>query len=188
MPDVAFADPVTVRCETCKGMRYSQDALSYKYQGKNIVDILKLTVDEISRYFQFPKILKKATTLQDVGLGYLTLGQTTSSLSGGEVQRLKLASQLKKEGQIYLLDEPSLGLHINDNAKLLAIFQQLVAKGNSVILIEHNLDFIGASDWVIEIGPGGGRKGGNVVFEGTPEELLTADTVTAKWLKDGVNR
>lgn len=188
MPDVAFADPVTVRCETCKGMRYSQDALSYKYQGKNIVDILKLTVDEISRYFQLPKILKKATTLQDVGLGYLTLGQTTSSLSGGEVQRLKLASQLKKEGQIYLLDEPSLGLHINDNAKLLAIFQQLVAKGNSVILIEHNLDFIGASDWVIEIGPGGGRKGGNVVFEGTPEELLTADTVTAKWLKDGVNR
>lgn len=125
-------------------------------------------------------------TLKDVGLGYLTLGQTTSSLSGGEVQRLKLASHLQKEGQIYLLDEPSLGLHAKDNGKLLDVFQHLVNRGNSVIIIEHNLDFIAASDWVIELGAGGGKQGGHIIFEGTPEEMLHAKTSTAKWLKNGV--
>lgn len=183
MPDVAFADPVTVTCEACKGTRYSDEALSYRYKDKNIVDVLTLTIDETTHYFDGQKITRKVNTLKDVGLGYLTLGQTTSSLSGGEVQRLKLASYLKKEGQIYLLDEPSIGLHTKDNAKLLEVFQKLVEKGNSVIIIEHNLDFIGASDWVIELGPAGGRKGGQILFEGTPEEMLHADTVTAKWLK-----
>lgn len=133
-----------------------------------------------------PKIVKKVDTLKDVGLGYLTLGQTTSSLSGGEVQRLKLASHLKKEGQIYLLDEPSLGLHTKDNAHLLEVFQSLVDKGNSVIIIEHNLNFIAASDWIIEMGPGGGKKGGELLFEGTPEEMLGAETATAKWLRKDV--
>jgi excinuclease UvrABC ATPase subunit len=137
-------------------------------------------------YFSVPKILNRVNTLKDVGLGYLTLGQTTSSLSGGEVQRLKLASHLQKEGQIYLLDEPSLGLHAKDNGKLLDVFQNIVSKGNSVIIIEHNLDFIAASDWVIELGPGGGKRGGHIIFEGTPEEMLTAETLTAAWLKDGV--
>lgn len=184
-PDVAFADPVTVTCEACGGTRYSDEALSYQYEGKNIVGILDLTIDETNNYFKMPKIVKKVNTLIDVGLGYLTLGQTTSSLSGGELQRLKLASHLKKEGQIYLLDEPSLGLHTRDNDKLLDVFQNLVNKGNSVIIVEHNLDFIAASDWVIEMGPEGGKKGGHVLFEGTPEEMLHADTVTAKWLKDG---
>jgi len=126
--------------------------------------------------------------LQEVGLGYLTLGQTTSSLSGGEVQRLKLASHLQKEGQIYLLDEPSLGLHTKDNDRLLDVFQLLVERGNSVILIEHNLDFIAASDWVIELGPGGGKEGGYLLFEGTPEEMLEAETVTAKWLRKGTEK
>lgn len=185
-PDVAFADPVTVTCEACKGRRYSDEALSYRYLGKNIVEILELSIDETNQYLKMPKIIKKVDTLKDVGLGYLTLGQTTSSLSGGEVQRLKLASHLKKEGQIYLLDEPSLGLHTKDNALLLDVFQGLVDKGNSVILIEHNLNFIAASDWVIEMGPGGGKRGGEVLFEGTPEEMLQADTLTAKWLKKGV--
>ncbi|WP_432352497.1 ATP-binding cassette domain-containing protein [Sporosarcina sp. A2] len=184
-PDVAFADPVTVTCEACGGTRYSDEALSYKYEGKNIVEILELTIAETNNYFELPKIVKKVNTLNDVGLEYLTLGQTTSSLSGGEVQRLKLASHLKKEGQIYLLDEPSLGLHMRDNDKLLDVFQNLVNKGNSVIIIEHNLDFIAASDWVIEMGPEGGKKGGYVLFEGTPEEMLHTDTLTAKWLKDG---
>ena len=137
-------------------------------------------------YFNMPKIIKRVNTLKDVGLGYLTLGQTTSSLSGGEIQRLKLASHLQKEGQIYLLDEPSLGLHTKDNGKLLDVFQNLVNRGNSVIIIEHNLDFIAASDWVIELGPGGGKQGGHIIFEGTPEEMLHAETLTAKWLKDGV--
>src|SRR5699024_5249096 len=117
---------------------YSDEALSYRYQGKNIVEILDLTIEEAVNYFEKPAISKRVNTLQEVGLGYLTLGQTTSSLSGGEVQRLKLASHLKKEGQIYLLDEPSLGLHTKDNAKLLDVFQTIISKGNSLILIEHN--------------------------------------------------
>ena len=182
-PDVAFADPVTVTCESCGGTRYSDEALSYTLQGKHIVDILKLTINESEQFFSRPKILKRIKKLKEVGLGYLTLGQTTSSLSGGEVQRLKLASHLQKEGQIYILDEPSLGLHTHDNDKLLALFQLLVDKGNSVIIIEHNLDFIAASDWIIELGPGGGKKGGHVIFEGRPEDMLQVNTLTSKWLK-----
>jgi len=185
-PDVAFADPITVPCEACGGTRYSEEALSYQYNGKNIVEILDLTIDEAMNYFKLPKIIKRIETLKEVGLGYFTLGQTTSSLSGGEVQRLKLASHLQKEGQIYILDEPSIGLHTKDNEKLLDVFQKLVNRGNSVIIIEHNLDFISTSDWVIELGPGGGKQGGQIIFEGTPEEMLNADTVTSKWLKDGV--
>ena len=185
-PDVAFADPITVTCEACGGTRYSDEALSYRYEGKNIVEILELTIEETNEYFELPKIVRKVNTLKDVGLEYLTLGQTTSSLSGGEVQRLKLASHLKKEGQIYLLDEPSIGLHARDNTKLLAVFENLVNKGNSVIIVEHNLDFIAASDWVIEMGPEGGKKGGHVLFEGTPKDMLKAKTVTAKWLRNGV--
>lgn len=181
-PDVAFADPVTVQCEGCRGTRYSDEALSYQYRDKNIVEILALTIDEAINYFTTPKILHRVDTLQNVGLGYLTLGQTTSSLSGGEVQRLKLASHLQKEGQIYILDEPSLGLHAKDNKKLLDVFQRFVNKGDSVFIIEHNLNFIAASDWIIELGPGGGKQGGQIVFEGTPEEMLTAETLTAKWL------
>lgn len=137
-------------------------------------------------YFKLPKIIKRVATLKDVGLGYLTLGQTTSSLCGGAIQRLKLASHLQKEGQIYIFDEPSLGLHTKDNGKLLDVLQNLVNGGNSVINIEHNLDFIAASDWVIELGSGGGKQGGHIIFEGTPEDMLHVDTVTAKWLKDGV--
>lgn len=185
-PDVAFADPVTITCEACNGTRYSDEALAYRYENKNIVEILDVTIDEAVTYFTLPKITKSMHTLQEVGLGYLTLGQTTSSLSGGEVQRLKLASQLDKEGKIYLLDEPSLGLHTKDNDKLLDVFQRIVDKGNSVMIIEHNLDFIAASDWVIELGPEGGKQGGQVIFEGTPEEMLNADTLTAKWLKRGL--
>ncbi|MBP2076863.1 ATP-binding cassette domain-containing protein [Oceanobacillus polygoni] len=185
-PDVAFADPVTIACEACGGTRYSDEALSYRYQEKNIVEILELTIDQAMSYFKIPKIIKRVNTLKEVGLGYLTLGQTTSSLSGGETQRLKLASHLQKEGQVYLLDEPSLGLHTKDNGKLLEVFQNFVNRGNSVIIIEHNLDFIAASDWVIEMGSGGGKQGGEIIFEGTPEEMLHAETLTAKWLKDGV--
>lgn len=186
-PDVAFADPVTIPCEACDSTRYSDEALSYRYQGKNIVEILNLTIDEAIHYFKMPKIIKRVHTLKDVGLGYLTLGQTTSSLSGGEIQRLKLASHLQKEGQIYLLDEPSLGLHTEDNEKLLDVFQNLVNKGNSVIIIEHNLDFITASDWVIELGPGGGKQGGQIIFEGIPEEMLHVETLTTKWVRHGAN-
>ena len=185
-PDVAFADPVTIRCEACNGLRYSRQALSYRYQDLNIAEVLDLTIDEAMNYFRSPDMIKQMNTLKDVGLDYLTLGQTTSSLSGGEVQRLKLASHLQKEGQVYILDEPSLGLHIQDNEKLLDVFQRLVDQGNSVIIIEHHVDFIAACDWIIELGPGGGKDGGQIIFEGTPEEMLDAETLTAKWLKKGV--
>ncbi|PID16702.1 daunorubicin resistance protein DrrC [Sporosarcina sp. P34] len=185
-PDVAFADPVTVVCESCGGLRYSDEALSFVYRGKNIAEILALTVDECKEYFVMPKIVKRMEMLDEVGLNYLTLGQTTSSLSGGEIQRLKLASHLQNEGKIYLLDEPSLGLHMSDNDKLLELFQKLVHKGNSVMIIEHNLDFIAASDWIIELGPGGGKRGGTILFEGTPQEMLSADTLTAKWMRESV--
>ncbi len=184
-PDVAFADPVTIRCEACGGTRYSAEALEYKYRGKNIVEILDLTVEEALEYFQLSKIRKRLMKLKDTGMEYLTLGQTTDTLSGGELQRLKLASGLQKEGQIYVLDEPSVGLHQKDHEKLLAVFQTLVDRGNSVIIIEHNLDLIAASDWIIEMGPGGGKEGGQVIFEGTPEDILRADTPTAKWLRTG---
>ncbi len=185
-PEVAFADPVTIPCEACGGTRYSDEALSYRYEGKNIVEILALTIEEARDYFTQTKILNRVKTLQDVGLGYLTLGQTTSSLSGGEIQRLKLASQLQKEGQIYLLDEPSSGLHAEDRKKLLDVFQKLVERGNSVIIIDHNLDMLAASDWIIEMGPGGGKQGGSVLFEGTPADMLHANTATAKWLREAV--
>ncbi len=186
-PDVAFADPVTVRCEACNGVRYSKEALSYKYKDKTIAEVLNLTIDESVKYFDAQKILKRVNVLKEVGLGYLTLGQTTSSLSGGEVQRLKMASHLQKEGEIYILDEPSLGLHAKDSRRLLDVFQKLVEKDNSVIVIEHNLDFIVASDWIIEMGPGGGKRGGHIIFEGTPKNILNAETVTAKWIKRTFN-
>ena len=128
--------------------------------------------------------MNKVNTLKDVGLDYLALGQTTSSMSGGEIQRLKLASHLKKQGQIYILDEPSLGLHMRDNQKLLDLFQSFVKRGNSVIIIEHNLDFIASSDWIIELGPEGGAKGGYIIFQGTPEDMIMANTTTAKWLRE----
>ena len=185
-PDVAFADPVTIICEGCGGTRYSPEALSYTYQGKNIVDLLALTVEESMDYFSKVRILRRVQALNDVGLGYLTLGQSTSSLSGGELQRLKLASELQHQGEIYLLDEPSRGLHPQDTEHLLNLFNRLVDQGNTVIMIEHNLEFLANSDWVIELGPRGGKNGGQIVYEGTPKDMLEADTVTAKWLRQAI--
>ncbi|MCI5775836.1 MAG: excinuclease ABC subunit UvrA [Aerococcus sp.] len=182
-PDTAFADPVTLVCEACHGTRYSDEALSYKLGGKNIVEMLELTVADSLDYFKQPKIVRKVQALDDVGLSYLTLGQSTSTLSGGELQRLKLASELQHQGEIYILDEPSRGLHPQDNDHLLKLFNRLVDSGNTVILIEHNFDFLAASDWVIEMGPEGGKNGGQIIFEGRPKEMLSADTLTSKWLK-----
>lgn len=185
-PEVAFADPVTIACEHCGGTRYSPEALSHTYRGKNIVEILELTVEESMAYFSNERILRRVQALNDVGLGYLTLGQSTSSLSGGELQRLKLASELQHQGEIYLLDEPSRGLHPQDNRHLLNLFNRLVDQGNTVVMIEHNLEFLANSDWVIELGPEGGKNGGQVVFEGTPHNMQEADTVTAKWLQKAI--
>lgn len=185
-PDVAFADPVTITCENCGGTRYSKEALSYTYEGKNIVEILELTVEESLDYFSKDSILKRVQALTDVGLSYLTLGQSTSTFSGGELQRLKLASELQHQGEIYILDEPSRGLHPQDTEHLLKLFNRLVDQGNTVIMIEHNLEFLSNSDWVIELGPEGGKNGGYVVYEGTPNNMTDTDTITAKWLRKGI--
>lgn len=185
-PDVAFADPVTITCENCGGTRYSKEALSYTYEGKNIVEILELTVEESLDYFSKDSILKRIQALTDVGLSYLTLGQSTSTFSGGELQRLKLASELQHQGEIYILDEPSRGLHPQDTEHLLKLFNRLVDQGNTVIMIEHNLEFLSNSDWVIELGPEGGKNGGYVVYEGTPNNMTDTDTITAKWLRKGI--
>lgn len=179
-PDLAFADPVTMTCEACHGKRYSQEALSYTYKGYSIADILNMTMVEAAQLFVKEKIQKQLQTLKEVGLDYLTIGQTTSTLSGGELQRLKLASKLQYKGQTYIFDEPSLGLHQKDSDKLLLLFDRLVEAGNSVIIIEHRLNFIVKSDWVIELGPTGGNSGGEIIFEGEPMNLLNKDTPTAK--------
>lgn len=182
-PDVAFADPVTVTCEECQGTRYSKEALIYTYRGLTIAEILNLTIAEAEVYFESSKIKRRIKALKEVGMEYVTLGQTTSTLSGGELQRLKLASHLQNSGEIYLLDEPSLGLHRKDNEKLLNLFERFVERGNSVIIIEHHLDFLSASDWIIELGPKGGAEGGYVLFEGSPKEMLNIDTPTSRALQ-----
>ena len=171
-PEVAFADPVTILCEECRGARYNPTALSYQFQGKNIQQVLDMTVADAVEFFQEPKISGPLQTLCEVGLGYMTLGQPTSTLSGGEVQRLKLASELHTQGSVYVLDEPSTGLHSRDAEQLLLLLRRLVSQGNTVIIVEHRLALIAAADWVIDMGPAGGSQGGEVLFAGTPAALM----------------
>ncbi len=172
MPDVAFADPVAILCEECGGRRYNPTALSYRYQDKSIEEVMDLTILQALAFFPQPKIRERLQALADVGLGYLTLGQPTSTLSGGENQRLKLASELHKAGNIYVLDEPTTGLHNEDVAVLLGLLRRLVAQGNTVVVVEHRLELIAAADWIIDMGPAGGSAGGEVLFTGTPAALL----------------
>lgn len=170
-PDVAFADPVAIRCEECGGRRYNPTALGYTYQGKNIEQVMSLTIDQALEWFTEPKIRRPLSELKEVGLGYMTLGQPTSTLSGGETQRLKLASELQTSGNIFILDEPTTGLHSRDVERLLALLRRLVNQGNTVVVVEHRPELIAAADWVIDMGPGGGNRGGEVLFVGTPENL-----------------
>lgn len=185
--EMYFLPDVYVECEVCHGQRFTAEVLSAKFHDKNIADVLNMSVDEAKAFFSdIPVIRDKIELLSDIGLGYLKLGQSAPSLSGGEAQRIKLASELAKRDTgrtVYILDEPTVGLHFDDAKKLLTILRRLVEKGNSVIIIEHNLDIIKESDWVIEIGPEGGDKGGKIIFEGTPGDLAKADTWTAKFLK-----
>ena len=173
--DMAFAEPVVVPCEECQGHRYNPTALSYCYKGMNIEEVMGLTISQAMDFFEEPKIHKLLQSMMDVGLEYLTLGQPTSTLSGGEVQRVKLASELHKQGQVYVLDEPSTGLHAKDTEKLLALLRKLVSSGNSVIMVEHRPELIAQADWVIDMGPEGGSGGGTVIFEGTPEQLIDCE-------------
>ncbi len=158
--------------------------LEYRLDGKSISDVLALTVEEALEFFGQREIVRRLQAMSDVGVGYLTLGQPLSTLSGGEAQRIKLASELHRKGNIYVMDEPTTGLHMADIGHLLQIMDRLVDAGNSVVVIEHNLDVIRNADWIIDLGPEGGNKGGRVVFEGTPAELLEAEaSLTARYLR-----
>ncbi|MBR5470929.1 MAG: excinuclease ABC subunit UvrA [Oscillibacter sp.] len=181
--EMAFMDPVTVPCESCGGTRYSNEALQYRLQGKNILEVLQMTVDEALEFFPQPKIRSKLQTLQEVGMGYMSLGQPTSTLSGGECQRIKLASCLHDRSGLYVLDEPTTGLHGTDVDRLMTLLQGLVDRGNTVIVVEHDMDVIAQADWVVDLGPEGGKNGGQVLFEGPPTGLLhCAESATAHYL------
>jgi excinuclease ABC A subunit len=172
--DVAALGEVKSPCELCEGRRFKDEVLAYRLNGKSITDVLAMTVQQALDFFDIKKVGSKLQAMSDVGLDYLTLGQPLSTLSGGECQRIKLAGELHKMGSIYVMDEPTTGLHKSDISKLLAIMDRLVDTGNTVIVIEHNLDIIKSADWIIDMGPEGGSKGGQVIFEGTPEQLLSA--------------
>ena len=174
--EMNFLPDVYVHCETCNGKRFNRETLEVRYKGKSISDVLDMTIDEAVAFFQpIPKIYNKVKTLQDVGLGYITLGQQSTTLSGGEAQRIKLATELSKKQTgktLYILDEPTTGLHFEDVKILMDAIHQLVELGNSFIIIEHNMDVIKLADHLIDIGPEGGKYGGTIVFTGTPEEIV----------------
>ena len=186
--EMHFLPDIFVPCEVCKGRRYNRETLEVRYKGKNIAEVLDMTVDEAVEFFSaLPKIHNKLKTLCDVGLGYVKLGQPSTELSGGEAQRVKLATELSKVATgrtIYILDEPTTGLHADDVRKLLEVLQRLVDSGNTVVVIEHNLDVIKCADHIIDLGPEGGDGGGTVVVTGTPEEVAACpESYTGRYLK-----
>lgn len=182
--EMAFMDPVTIPCEACGGTRFHPQALRYLYRGKNILDVLHMTIEEALQFFDTPKIVRKLQILQQAGMGYLTLGQPTTTLSGGECQRIKLASHRNDKDGLYVFDEPTAGLHRADVARLATLLQDLVDRGNTVVVVEHDRDIIRQADYVIDLGPGGGKEGGRVLFAGTPAELLTCPhSATAAFLR-----
>ena len=186
--EMNFLPDVYVPCEVCKGRRYNRETLQVKYKGKSISDVLDMTVDEACDFFRsIPSIYNKISTLQEVGLGYIKLGQPATTLSGGEAQRVKLATELSKRSTgktLYILDEPTTGLHVADVDKLVKILQKLTSGGNTVIVIEHNLDVIKVADYVIDIGPEGGDGGGEVIAKGTPEQVASVEqSFTGQFLK-----
>ena len=183
-----FLPDIYVTCEVCKGRRYNREALQVLFRGKSIADVLAMTVDEAAGLFENqPRILRKLRTLQDVGLGYIRLGQPATQLSGGEAQRVKLSTELSRRGTgstVYILDEPTTGLHFADVEKLLVVLHRLVDAGNTVIVIEHNLDVIKTADHLIDLGPGGGDAGGEVLATGTPEDIVAEPrSATGEYLR-----
>jgi excinuclease ABC subunit A len=190
--EMHFLPNVYVTCEQCKGRRYNRETLEIKYRGKSIADVLDLTVDQALPLLEnFPPIATKLRTLQSVGLGYITLGQSATTLSGGEAQRVKLSRELSKRGTgrtLYILDEPTTGLHFEDVRKLLDVLMRLVEQGNTIVVIEHNLDVIKSADWLIDLGPEGGEGGGKVVAQGTPEQVARAKgSATGQFLSEIFN-
>ena len=190
--EMNFLPDVYVTCEVCKGARYNRETLEIKYKGKNIADVLSLSVEEATDFFKnIPQVMRKLVTLNDVGLGYIRLGQQATTLSGGEAQRIKLATELSrasKDRTFYILDEPTTGLHFEDVNLLLAVLQRLVDNGHTVVVIEHNLDVIKCADWIVDLGPEGGEEGGKLIFSGTPEELARhKGSYTGSFLKNTLN-
>ncbi len=183
--EMSFMDEVKVICDECNGKRYTDKVLALKYKGKSIFDVLNMTIKELTDFFDNKEIKRKLGILCDVGLDYLELGQPLSTLSGGECQRIKLASELHKKGNVYVMDEPTTGLHMADIDKLMKIIKNLVDNDNTVVVIEHNLDVVKHADWVIDLGPEGGSKGGEILFEGTPEDLIKCKkSYTSKYLNE----
>ena len=183
-----FLSDVYVPCEVCHGKRYNRETLEVRYKGKNISEVLDMTVEEALTFFDaVPKIAERLRTLSDVGLGYVKLGQSSTTLSGGEAQRVKLATELSRRATgrtFYILDEPTTGLHAEDVRKLLQVLQRLVDAGNTVLVIEHNLDVIKCADWIVDLGPEGGVGGGTVVAQGTPEQVAEVEaSYTGQYLK-----
>ncbi|MBY6794948.1 excinuclease ABC subunit UvrA [Clostridium botulinum] len=182
--DLAFMDTVISTCEVCEGNRFTDKVLNFKFRGKNISQVLKMTVAEAIDFFEEDEIYLVLRRLVDVGIDYITLGQPLNTLSGGELQRLKLAAQLDSKGNIYVLDEPTTGLHISDITKLVAIMNRLVNQGSTLIVIEHNLDVMTQADWIIDLGPEAGENGGRIMFEGEPKDIITNEnSITGKYLK-----
>jgi excinuclease ABC subunit A len=190
--EMNFLPDVYVNCDTCNGKRYNRETLEVRYKGKSISDVLNMTIDQACEFFEkVPNVFRQIKTLQDVGLGYITLGQQATTLSGGEAQRVKLSTELSKRdtgNTFYILDEPTTGLHFEDIRILLEVLYRLVKNGNTVLVIEHNLDIIKVADHIIDMGPEGGRGGGEVLFIGTPEELAKDKrSYTAPFLKKELN-
>jgi excinuclease ABC subunit A len=186
--EMHFLPDVYVPCEVCKGKRYNRETLDIRYKGASIADVLAMSVEEALEFFgKEPKLRRRLQTLHDVGLDYVKLGQPATTLSGGEAQRVKLAAELSKVATgrtLYILDEPTTGLHIHDVAKLLEVLQRLADAGNTVLVIEHNLDVIKQSDWVIDLGPEGGDAGGRVIATGTPEQVAEVEeSYTGQFLR-----
>ncbi|UYP00330.1 excinuclease ABC subunit UvrA [Oceanotoga sp. DSM 15011] len=187
--DLAFMDTMVTVCEKCHGNRYTEEVLNYNLRGKNIADILKMTIKEALEFFQEKEIINVLKRLSDVGITYITLGQPLSTLSGGELQRIKIASELENKGNIYVLDEPSTGLHMADMKKLIDVMNHLVDKDSTLIVIEHNLDIICQADWIIDIGPYAGENGGKIMFSGVPKDLIKcSESLTGKYLKKYINK
>jgi excinuclease ABC subunit A len=187
-----FLPDVYVPCEVCHGRRYNEETLQCTYKGKNIYDVLEMPAEEALHFFtNHPKIRNKLQTLNDVGLGYIKLGQASTTLSGGEAQRVKLASELQKKATgktVYILDEPTTGLHTDDVKRLIEVLQRIVDNGDTVIVIEHNLDVIKSADWVIDLGPEGGDNGGTIVAQGTPEDVAKVkESFTGQYLVKALN-
>ena len=187
--EMNFLPDVLVPCEECSGKRYNRETLEVRFKGKSIAEVLDMTINQAVEFFEnIPAILSKIKVLQEVGLGYIKLGQPSSTLSGGECQRVKLAAELSKRDTgktIYILDEPTTGLHFEDIKILLEVLNKLVKKGNTIIVIEHNLDVIKCADYIIDLGPEGGRNGGQIMAVGSPEEVIKCKkSVTAEYLKN----